>query len=743
MKGRRVSLRPVLYLETHSPNHNEKPMRKMRIGSLPGDVINLIKKIIASRSMTVRESLTQICYKECMAQTATQIMVDTILTNGFVITMDDAYTLYPVGAVAFSGDSIVAVGSADEIAAKYTAMQVLDCNNCAIMPGLINAHTHTPMTLLRGLADDLRLDVWLYGYMMPVERHFVTPEFVALGAQLACAEMIRSGVTTVNDMYYFEDAIAQAISTVGMRALCSQTIMQYPTPDAASWDESLEACETFIKKWKGHPLIVPVVAPHAPYTCSGNLLFRCAELAIKYDVPLHTHISETLQEVEESRREHGMPVVNWVKKNGLLEAKVIAAHCTAIDQGEMRTLQRAGATVSHNPTANLKLASGIANVTQMLVTGLHVGIGTDGPASNNDLDHFEEMRLVALLAKGSARDPVVVPARTAFAMATHEGARALHIGNLTGSLEVGKRADITILNMATLHNTPQYYGLSRNPNSIYTQIVYASKASDVRDVWVNGKCLMLNRALLTLDEADVRARANEVARKIDAFLIEREGDVLRKLAAIGGVQQEESFEVQVKARIEDTAAIIEKINSADFTVIRHVHYRQYDTYFFFSDDDARLRYREDERVDEKGNIVNSRYRLTVMGSQKEREYPHSILLSRSRFIAPADRSLRFYREYFKPVREVAIEKDRLRWEVLYDDDTFFINLDRIVKPEQPGIYVEIKSRTWSIRDAEHKAQVISGVLAQFGVSDDAVVRHEYVAIIDGDGSDSASTPDTP
>lgn len=664
-----------------------------------------------------------------MAQSNSPIPVDTILTNGFVITMDDTYTVYPVGAVAIADDAIVAVGIAEQIAASYSAKEVVDCDHCAIMPGLVNAHTHMPMTLLRGLADDLRLDVWLYGYMMPVERHFVSPAFVSLGAQLACCEMIRSGVTTVNDMYYFEDAIAQTIAEVGMRALCSQTIMQYPTPDAASWDESLEACEVFIQKWRGHPLIVPVVAPHAPYTCSGSLLLRCAELAMKYDVPLHTHISETFQEVEDSRREHGMPVVNWVKKNGLLEAKVIAAHCTAIDQGEMRTLQRAGATVAHNPTANLKLASGIANVTQMLASGLHVGIGTDGPASNNDLDHFEEMRLAALLAKGSTRDPVVVPARTAMAMATREGARALHIGHLTGTLEVGKRADVIVLSMAALHNTPEYYRLSRNPGSIYTQIVYASKSTDVRDVWVNGKCLMRERALLTIDETNVRARANDVAKQIDTFLVEREGDVLSKLAAIGGVQQEESFEVQVKARVDDPAAIIEKIGSGDFTVVRHVHYRQYDTYFFFDDDDSRLRYREDERIDEQGNIVGSRYRLTVVGSQKEREYPHAILLSRSRFIAPANRSLRFYREYFKPVREVTIEKDRLRWEILYDDDTFFINLDRIIKPDAPSVYLEIKSRTWSIRDAEHKANVIGGVLTHFGIGDDALEHDEYVGIV--------------
>ena len=667
-----------------------------------------------------------ICYNIYMSQSETPTQVDTILTNGFIVSMDDAYHLHPHGAVAIAGESIIALGDADDINAHYAAREVIDCTGCVIMPGLINAHTHVPMTLLRSLADDLRLDVWLYGYMLPVERHFVSPEFVTLGAQLACAEMIRSGVTCVNDMYYFEDSIAEAIAGAGMRALCGETIMQYPTPDAGSWDESLEACEKFIHKWKGHPLIVPVIAPHAPYTCSGSLLNRCAEMAVKNDVPLHIHISETFQEVEDSRREHGMPVVNWVKKNGLLEAKVIAAHCTGIDQGEMRTLQRAGATISHNPTANLKLASGIANVTQMLATGLHVGIGTDGPASNNDLDHFEEMRLAALLAKGSTRDPVVLPARTALAMATVEGARALHIGELTGSLEPGKRADLIVLNMSALHNTPQYYQLSRNPNSVYTQVVYASHATDVRDVWVNGQCLMRERRLLTLDETDIRDRANAVARQIDTFLIEREGDVLRKLVAIGGVQQEESFEVQLKARLNDPEPIIAKINSNDFNVIRFVHYRQYDTYFYFDTEDTRLRYREDEHVDENGNVVGSRYRLTLVGAQKEREYPHSILLSRSRFISSADRSLRFYREYFRPSSEATIEKDRLRWEILYDDDTFFINIDRVLKPEHQGTYIEIKSRTWSIRDAEHKAQVIVDVLAKFGIGDDAVVRNEYI-----------------
>jgi 5-methylthioadenosine/S-adenosylhomocysteine deaminase len=535
-------------------------------------------------------------------------------------------------------------------------------------------------------------------------------------------------------MYYFEDDIAHAIADAGMRALCSQSIMQFPTPDAASSDEGMERAEEFIKKWKGHALITPVIAPHAPYTCSGPLMRACAEIAIKHDVPLHIHISETEQEVIDCRNINGMPSVNWIKKNGVLEAKVIAAHCVWIDPSEMRMLKSAGASISHNPAANLKLASGIANVDKMLEIGVTVGIGTDGPASNNDLDHFEEMRLVAMLAKGSTRNPVSVPAKTAMAMATIGGARTCHIGNVTGSLEVGKRADIILVELNTLHNTPAYWSLGRDANAIYTQIVYAAKAHDVRDVMVNGAWLMRDRQLLTLDEADIRSRANATAQKIETFLAAREGDVLRKLAAIGGVQQEESFEVQVKARISDAQPIIDKIKAAEtanddrFQIVRHVHYKQFDTYFYFDNEPSRLRYREDERVDDKGNVLSVRGRLTLVGGKVEREFPHSIMLSRVRFMAPADRSLRFYREYFKPAEEHPVEKDRLRWEVTFDDQDLFINIDRMVKPEHEGYYLEIKSRTWSRADAQRKAEAIAKMLALFGVADSQVLRQEYVDI---------------
>src|SRR5918996_1032466 len=318
---------------------------------------------------------------------------DTLFTNALVLTMDRDLTQYISGAVAVKGDSIIAVGDEAEIKKNVSAQETIDCGGKMLMPGLINAHTHVPMTLLRGLADDLRLDVWLMGYMMPVEREFVSPEFVRLGTLLACAEQIRSGVTTFNDMYYFEEDVAKATADAGMRAVCGQTVMKFPTPDAASYEDSLQMAREFIERWKDHPLIVPAVSPHAPYTCTAEILRATAELAKEFDVPLHTHLAETAFEVENMRNENGMPVIPYVKKQGLLDAKLIAAHCVHVDVGEIRSLQHSGAGVAHNPSSNLKLASGFAPVMKMLEAGVNVGIGTDGPASNNDLDMFEEVRL--------------------------------------------------------------------------------------------------------------------------------------------------------------------------------------------------------------------------------------------------------------------------------------------------------------------------------------------------------------
>ncbi|MGB9586061.1 MAG: amidohydrolase family protein, partial [Anaerolineales bacterium] len=458
-------------------------------------------------------------------------LIDLLLTNAIVLTMDKELHQYEPGAMAIKDNLIVAVGEETQIRKEFEGKTIQDCQGKVLMPGLVNAHTHVPMTLLRGLADDLRLDVWLLGYMMPVEREFVSPDFVELGTKIACAELIRSGVTSFADMYYFEEHVAQAAAQAGMRAVCSQTVMKYPAPDARYFEESLALAREFIQRWQNHPLITPSVAPHAPYTCTDEILQATAALAVEFDVPLHTHLAETAGEVEQSRAEHGMPVIPYVKKQNIFDAKVLAAHCVHIDDGEIKTLAHHNAGVAHNPSSNLKLASGFAPVQKMLESGLNVGIGTDGPASNNDLDMFEEIRLAAFLAKGVTNDPTALPAEKALSMATRLGAQAMHIGHLCGSLEVGKRADLILIDITPIHNIPRF---QRDPQGIYAQLVYAANKNDVTDVMVDGKWLMQNHQLLTLQEEDLRQAAQEYAKQIDVFLIQREKSILSKLVAIGG-----------------------------------------------------------------------------------------------------------------------------------------------------------------------------------------------------------------
>jgi 5-methylthioadenosine/S-adenosylhomocysteine deaminase len=652
---------------------------------------------------------------------------DILFVNAAVLTMDSSLTQFEPGAVAVKGDSILEVGLEIDLRQKYTAGEVFDCQGKVLMPGLVNAHTHVPMTLLRGLADDLRLDVWLMGYMMPVEREFVSPDFVHLGTSLACAELIRSGVTCFADMYYYEEHVARATAQAGLRAVCSQTVLKFPAPDARDYEESLAEAREFIQRWKNHPLIVPSVAPHAPYTCTQEILRATAALAVEFDVPLHTHIAETALEVENSRAEHGMPVVPYVKKQNLFDAKVLAAHCVHIDEGEIQTLVHHHAGVSHNPSSNLKLASGFAPVNKMLEAGLNVGIGTDGPASNNDLDMFEEMRLAAFIAKGYSGNPTALPAQTAALMATRLGAQAMHVGHLTGSLEPGKRADLILVDLSGLHNAPRF---RRDGTNIYSQLVYSAKSTDVTDVMVNGQWVMRSRGLTTINEPELLDQADQYARRIDVFLIEREQSILSKLLAIGGATETEAYEVQAKVRIDDPEAIHEAIKQDEIEVLRFRHYQEYDHYFSFEDaKQGHLRYREDEFLDENREVKGVRYRLTLLGPARERRFPNDVVLSRTRYMAPATHSLRFYREYFKPVQVKEINKDRLRWRVLFRGTEFFINLDHVQEP-QLGFFLEIKSRTWSRRDAEHKAQLSYDLLNYLGVSPAETVVHDYIQIVE-------------
>ena len=653
---------------------------------------------------------------------------NTILKNALILTMDNNYTQYQQGAVAINDGAIVAIGPEDAILKSWNGKDIIDCQGKVLMPGLINTHTHVPMTLLRGLANDLRLDVWLMGYMMPVEREFVSPEFVRLGTQMGCAEMIRSGVTTFNDMYYFEDEVATATAEIGMRAVVGQTVMKFSAPDAASYDDSLALSIELIKKWKDHHLIVPAIAPHAVYTCPAEVLEAVVEIAKQYDATVHFHVSETADEVVNMRKQSGMPVVPYIKKLGMLDTKLIAAHCVHVDDGEIRTMRRAGTGIAHNPSSNLKLASGFAPTARMMEMGAKVGIGTDGAASNNDLDMFEEMRLASLIAKPVAGDPTVLPARQVLEMATRIGAEVLHLDNITGSLEVGKRADIILLDLSPIHNQPHF---KRDSENIYAQIVYASKASDVTDVMVDGQWLMRNKTLLTIDEDALIRQAKPVAEQIDAFITSREKSVHSKLLAIGGAAEEESFEVQAKVRISDPDEIIERLEHPEIEILKRRHYHQYDSYFLFEDStQGILRYREDEILNKKGDIQNVRGRLTLIGegSDDVGKQIKQGLLSRSRYFAPATHSLRFYIEYFKPVEMMEIEKDRRRFLVKFKGVEFYINVDTIIKPIE-DYFVEIKSRTWSRQDADEKTHLIIYLADVLGLSTQQIINKDYFQLL--------------
>ncbi|MGC9359347.1 MAG: amidohydrolase family protein [Anaerolineae bacterium] len=652
--------------------------------------------------------------------------INLILRGGTVVTMDPDLTVHAPGSVAVQDSNIVAVGPVEQIDARYRADQTIDCTDHVVMPGLINAHTHTPMALLRGLADDLRLDVWLYGYILPVEREFVNPEFCYLGTLLSSAEMLRGGVTTFVDMYYHEEEVAWAAVEAGMRAICGQTITKLPSPDANTYEDALTYLADFIDHWKDHELVIAAPAPHSIYMSTPEILRETTALAVKHNVPQLIHISETADEVEQWITATTRPPVRWLEERGILESNIVAAHCVHVSREEILLLADTGTGVAHNPTSNLKLASGVAPVTAMIDAGVHVGIGTDGCASNNDLDVFEETRLAALLAKGIERSPVALPAQQAVAMATIEGARAIFLDHLTGSLEPGKRADIIVLDMSQTHTLPHFETTDLN---VYSRIVYASHRNDVRDVIVNGAIVVRNRDLLTVDEAKILEQSRDIARRINTFFVSRQESVLDKLIDIGGLQQQETFEVQAKGFAPQGFDPETALAHPAITITRQSTRDQYDTYLLFDDRTGeRLRYREDNVHTPEGEIEPI-YTLTLTGPAKEAEYDNSVVLSWARFTAPADRSLRFYREYFAPsaIREIA--KHRRRYHIRYQGIDLAVNIDQITSPPQPRPYIEIKSRTWSRQDAYRKATVIGELLRLLGSQPEDMLGQEYVDLV--------------
>jgi 5-methylthioadenosine/S-adenosylhomocysteine deaminase len=436
--------------------------------------------------------------------------VDLIVRGGTVVTMDGARRVIEDGAIAVNKGRITAVGTRAEIDAKHTARETLDATGKVVVPGLINTHSHVPMTLFRGLADDLDLNEWLTKYIFPAEAKNVTEDFVRAGTQLGLAEMIKGGTTTYCDMYYFEDAIADETQKAGVRGVLGETVIKFPVADNKTWAEAMAYTERFVKKWQGNALITPAIAPHAPYTVTEEQFKDVIAFSKRTNAPIVIHISESRKEVEDIEKEKGSRPVAYLARIGLLSERVIAAHVVFANPEEISLLKRFGVGVAHNPQSNMKLASGVAPIPQMLAADISVGLGTDGAASNNDLSMWEEMDTAAKLHKVMTGDPKVVTAEQAFEMATIRGARALHLEREIGSLEVGKRADILIVDLDDLSQTPLY--------NIYSHLVYATKADDVRTVMVEGRIIMRDRKLLTLDETTIKARARVFRERISRSL---------------------------------------------------------------------------------------------------------------------------------------------------------------------------------------------------------------------------------
>jgi 5-methylthioadenosine/S-adenosylhomocysteine deaminase len=439
--------------------------------------------------------------------------VDLLITNGTVVTMDAERRILENGYVMVQGDTIAAVGSGYPSVGKGTliAKQTIDAKGALILPGLINGHTHVPMTLFRGLHDDVTLDDWLRKYIFPAEAKNVTEEFVRWGTRLAAAEQIRGGITTFADMYYFEDAVAEETKAAGMRGVLGETFIDFPAPDNKTNAAALEYTEKFLKRWQGDPLIHAAPAPHSIYTCSQKTLQDAAALARKYHAPILIHVAEMKKELDDSRAQNGMTPVQYLDKLGILGPDVVAAHCIFVDETDRKILAQRKTGCVHNPSSNMMLASGVSPVPELRAAGVAVGLGTDGPAgSNNDLDLMEEMDLAAKLAKITKMDPRALNAQAVVEMATIDGARALHMEKEIGSLEAGKKADIILIGLDAPNAVPMY--------DVYPQLAYALKGSDVQTVIIGGRVVMREKKLLTEDEPAAIAKAREYKLKIEASL---------------------------------------------------------------------------------------------------------------------------------------------------------------------------------------------------------------------------------
>jgi 5-methylthioadenosine/S-adenosylhomocysteine deaminase len=448
---------------------------------------------------TARISVLVLLLAGSAATLASKERVDLLVWGGTVVTMDSTNRIVEDGAIAVRDGIILDIGSSAQIRKQYDTRRAISARDRLVLPGLINTHNHAPMVLFRGMADDLELSVWLQKHIFPAESKYVTRDFVRCGTALACLEMIRSGTTTYADMYYFENEIAEVTARAGMRGVLGETVIQFPAPDNKTAEEALAYSENYIKRWKQHPLIVPAVAPHAPYTNTAESLKACKALSDKYGVPLMIHVSETRDEEKQIREKYGMSSCRWLDSLGFLGPNVIFNHGVWLDEEDLAIVRKRQVSVSHNPESNMKLASGAAPIQRMLSMGIAVGLGTDAAASNNNLDMFESMDFAAKLQKLVTMDPTALPAAQVLNLATLGGARVLGMERKIGSLEKGKRADFILVNTNSAHGQPIY--------DIYSQLVYDLKGSDVRTSVIDGKVVMYEGKVLTLDEGQILQEA--------------------------------------------------------------------------------------------------------------------------------------------------------------------------------------------------------------------------------------------
>ena len=435
--------------------------------------------------------------------------VDWIVEGKYVVTMDAQRRLIPDGAVAIRGMRIAGVGKRAEINEQFVADYVIDRPDSLIAPGLIDTHTHAPMSLFRAFADDQRLEDWLHRFIFPAEAKNVSPDFVRWGTRLACLEMVLAGITTYTDMYYFEDVEAETAKEAGVRGVLGQTIIGFPAPDHKTWREAIIATERYIQRYRHDELIVPAVAPHSIYATPDEALVAAHELAVRYQVPLLIHLAETKKEREDALAKRGMTPTQTLDNLGVLNGRVVAAHAIWEDDHDLQILKARGTGVAHCPSSNMKLADGVARVADMLKMGIKVGLGTDGFAGSNDTaDLILEMNIAAKLQKVTQMDPRVVSAEQAFAMATIGGARVLGMEREIGSLETGKRADLITILLNRPNAVPLY--------NVYSQLAYATKAAQVEDVFVNGRQIVNERRVLTLHADEIYRKADEYKRRIGA-----------------------------------------------------------------------------------------------------------------------------------------------------------------------------------------------------------------------------------